>query len=89
MLDRKIKDIDASIELLEDRKKSIKYIVYGCILIASIGAMIGFVSSIFDEPVIGAIATGTALVTVFVALIESLDVGQYNILIYLKRQFEK
>ena len=43
MLDRKTKDIDASIELLEDRKKESKYIALSFMImwmLTSIGAMI-------------------------------------------------
>lgn len=98
MLDRKTKDIDANIELLEDRKnfivKTRNALIFGGCLLASIGILGGIIWGLLEMSF--DIGTWFALPFLIGALLVLIlcfpvihDLQYLDLLIYLKRQFER
>jgi len=98
MLDRKTKNIDASIELLEDKKNNIKQmkniLMFTGFLLVTIGLMGGFIvglleMSYFKGASFALISLVAALLVVILCFPLVRDSQYLDLLIYLKRQFEK
>jgi len=88
MLDRKTKDIDADVELLEDRIKREIYTTWMWV----IGAIVLICASVIIQTRSNSVAIligGLALVPLFMAIINLNYKKSLDILLYLKRQFEK
>ena len=88
MLDRKTKDVDASVELLEDRKELNKNIGIAFIGGAFVMVVIGFLSATIDYHLTAIAFYCVAVLLGVISLIFVLFTDHYNILIYLKRKLE-
>ena len=85
MLDRKTKDVDASIEILEDRKKKSKIIWYILSIIGWTIAWIGFLLLPYKYDEIG---IGAGIVFLIVSTWFYIDMNYYNTLIMMKKLHE-
>jgi len=85
MLDRKTKDIDASIEILEDRKKKSKIIWYILSIIGWTIAWIGFLLLPYKYDEIG---IGAGIVLLIVSTWFFINMNYYNTLIMMKKLHE-
>jgi len=85
MLDRKTKDVDASIEILEDRKKKSKIIWYIFSIIGWTVAWIGFLLLPYKYDEIG---IGAGIVFLIVSTWFFIDMNYYNTLIMIKKLHE-
>lgn len=83
MLDRKIKDIDASVELLEDRKKTCK--IYWLIFFI-IGWSVTWGSVILVPYKYDEIGFGVGIALLIFATWMYIATYQYNMLIFLNRK---
>jgi len=86
MLDRKIKDVDASIELLMDRKKLSRILCYIFIIIGWTTAWVSicFLPYMYDE-----IGIGAGIVLLIIGTLCWNDTSYYNILIKINNICKK
>ena len=82
MLDRKIKDIDASVELLEDRKKRSKIIWW---ILSIIGWTVAWISISLLPYKYDEIGIGAGIVLLIVSTWFLIDINYYNTLIMIKK----
>jgi len=82
MLDRKIKDVDASIEILENRKKYAKTVFF---IFFIIGWILTIVSMTFLPYSLGDIGIGGGICFLIFATWFCMDMNYYNTLIMIKK----
>jgi len=82
MLDRKTKDIEANIELMEDRKQQRKIIWYALSIVGWTTAWIGILLLPYKYAELG---IGAGIVLLIVATWFLMDVNYYNTLIMIKK----
>ena len=85
MLDRKIKDIDAGVEILEDRKKRSKIFLYIFFMIGWTVAWIGILLLPYKYDEIG---IGAGIVLLIIGVCFWNDMNYYNTLIMMKKLHE-
>ena len=82
MLDRKIKDTDADVELLEDRKKRSKIIWW---IFSMIGWTVAWISILLLPYKYDEIGIGAGIVLLIVSTWFLMDMNYYNTLIMMKK----
>lgn len=89
-LDRKTKDIDASVELLEDRIKLDKYVIgFFLFLGLFVFLLCAITDSLVDEIGLLILGLGFVILMYVTTTIFMCDKYKRDILIYLKKQFEE